>query len=440
MSHLIILDRDGVINHDSIHYIKNVDEFILYPGSVEAIARLTAAGYKICIATNQSGVTRGLYTEETLASIHEKMLKEIRAAGGDIEAIEYCIHLPEEHCSCRKPQPGMLLALAQRLGCSLDKVPFVGDRVSDIQAALAVGASPIMVLSNMTDKTMLEAYPQVPVFNSLADYVKQLLLGAPLPQLCHPRSQVSHPRVPLCHPRSQVSHPRAGGDPSMNQYGLNVKMGPRLRGDDTGQLIHHNNKLSLKLPNFNPLAADFTSATWSKRKAEGKKQGLVRACKPSPGMKIIDATAGWGRDAAILASFGAEVLMLERNHLMATLLQDALEVRSEEDKAQMKLSLLEADSRSYLEQLPAKDYPDVIYIDPMHPERQKSALVKKDLQALQQIIGPDEDGLELIKCAIKRVKQRVVVKWPQKLNYLLKPDTSIEGKTVRFDIYFPFTI
>jgi len=176
MTQLILLDRDGIINQDSLDYIKGVDEFILIPGSVEAIARLTAAGYKIGIATNQSGVSRGLYTETELQAIHNTMLQAVENAGGTIDAIEYCIHLPEERCFCRKPQPGMLHKLAQRFNCSLKNIPFIGDRISDIRAALAVGASPVMVLSSMTDRVSLKSFPNVPIYNSLAEYVNQLLV------------------------------------------------------------------------------------------------------------------------------------------------------------------------------------------------------------------------------------------------------------------------
>jgi 16S rRNA (guanine1516-N2)-methyltransferase len=196
------------------------------------------------------------------------------------------------------------------------------------------------------------------------------------------------------------------------------------------------NKLSLKIGSFSLLSADFNASTWQKRKAEGKKQGLVRACKPKPGLKIIDATAGWGRDAAILASFGAEVLMIERHPAMAALLEEALSCQNELDKQQMHLSLVTDDTRFYLSQLQEQDYPDIIYIDPMHPQRNKSALVKKDMQALQYMVGPDDDALELIKYAITKVKQKVVVKWPQKLKPLLQAHASIEGKTVRFDSYW----
>ncbi|MGC1182689.1 class I SAM-dependent methyltransferase [Legionella sp.] len=196
-------------------------------------------------------------------------------------------------------------------------------------------------------------------------------------------------------------------------------------------------KLTLKIPNFSLLFPEFHAAFWNKRKKAGKKQGLIRACKPVTGLKIIDATAGWGRDAAVLATFGAEVLMLERHPVIAALLADALLQRTEFDKKQMHLSLYVGDSCSFLNTLKEKEYPDVIYIDPMHPERNKSALVKKDMQALQQMIGADKDVLKLIHLAIRRVKQKVVVKWPQKTKSLLPANASIEGKTVRFDIYFP---
>lgn len=192
-------------------------------------------------------------------------------------------------------------------------------------------------------------------------------------------------------------------------------------------------KLVLLTSGFSPLFADFNRSTIKKRHDAGKKQGLIRACKPSKEVRILDATAGWGRDASILASFGADVLMLERNPIMAALLEDALQ-RVSPNHA-LKLSLKGMDAMLYLDALKPEDYPDIIYIDPMHPARQKSALVKKDMQVMQQLIGPDEDAQALIKCAISKTRQRVVVKWPQRLQALLQPNTCIEGKTVRFDIY-----
>ncbi len=175
MNRAILLDRDGVINQDSIHYIKSVDEFIFLPGSLEALVALTAAGYRIGIATNQSGISRGYYDVKELAAIHDKMLKEVHLAGGNITAIEYCYHLPEAGCFCRKPKPGMLHALAKSLGCDLAETYFIGDRVSDVQAAEAAGAKPMIALSPMSDRTSLLNYPQVPVFISLARCVDYLL-------------------------------------------------------------------------------------------------------------------------------------------------------------------------------------------------------------------------------------------------------------------------
>ncbi|WP_133130299.1 D-glycero-beta-D-manno-heptose 1,7-bisphosphate 7-phosphatase [Legionella yabuuchiae] len=176
MTKLIILDRDGVINKDSMHYIKSVDEFKLLPGSLQAIAMLTKAGYRIGVATNQSGISRGYYDEAKLEKIHETLLTRVREAGGAIDVIEYCPHMPDYGCPCRKPNPGMLLAIAEYFNQTITGVPYVGDRVSDIQAAEAVGAKPLLVFSTMTDRVGLKAYPHVPVFNSLLECVETYLL------------------------------------------------------------------------------------------------------------------------------------------------------------------------------------------------------------------------------------------------------------------------
>ncbi|KTC71628.1 SAM-dependent methyltransferase [Legionella birminghamensis] len=203
------------------------------------------------------------------------------------------------------------------------------------------------------------------------------------------------------------------------------------------QLLLTENGLSLRISPFMPQQANFEYAYWQSRKNEGKKQGIVRACKPGPSVRIIDATAGWGRDAAVLASFGASVLMLERNPVIAALLQDALLRQDELSREALNLSLKQVDAISYLNQIEVDEYPDVIYIDPMHPARQKSALVKKDLQVLQQLIGTDYDAMALLQTAQKRVRSKVVVKWPQLLAPLSTPNFSIPGKTIRFDVYLP---
>ena len=201
------------------------------------------------------------------------------------------------------------------------------------------------------------------------------------------------------------------------------------------RLSYTDDKLVLLVENFSQLYVDFSSKAIKQRVASQKKPEVVRACKPKQGMKIIDATAGWGRDAAVLASFGADVLLLEREPAMAKLLADGIKRIPVTSILSGKIALLETDAINYLEALISSDYPDIIYIDPMHPERQKSALVKKDMQALQQIIGADDDAEKLIKLAITRTKNRVVVKWPQRLAPLIKPNYSLNGKTVRFDVY-----
>lgn len=209
-----------------------------------------------------------------------------------------------------------------------------------------------------------------------------------------------------------------------------------LDNESTQKLIVTEEKLVLKMPDFLPLFTDFSSKAWQPRRDAGKKQGLIKACKPTQGLRIIDTTAGWGRDSAVLASFGAEVLMLERNPVLAALLQDGLERQDEQSRKNLKLQLREIDAKDFLQSLAPKDFPDVIYIDPMHPERQKSALVKKDLQALQRLLGTDIDAQVLVEIALIKAKKRVVLKWPQQLPPILKPDLSVDGKLVRFDIWF----
>lgn len=196
--------------------------------------------------------------------------------------------------------------------------------------------------------------------------------------------------------------------------------------------------LWLSVKGFSPLRADFTRQAWQKRHQAGKGQGLIQACQPKPGMTIIDATAGWGRDALLLASFGARVVMLERQPMMAALLADALLRKETVEPGLVDLHLQPFSAFDYLPKLLQEDYPEVIYLDPMHPARKKSALVKKDLQALQQLIGPDEDARALLDLARRYALKKVVLKWPAHQPALLKPDVVIKGKTVRFDIYLPY--
>jgi D-glycero-D-manno-heptose 1,7-bisphosphate phosphatase len=177
MNHpLIILDRDGVINYDSPHYIKSPDEWIPIPGSLMAIADLNRAGYRVIIATNQSGVARGLYTLETLSQIHEKLIRELAAVGGYIEEIFFCPHLPSENCDCRKPKTGMFKQIQKKYLADLSHTFFIGDSLTDMQAAIAVPCKPIFLLSK--GEHILEPYPEfltIPRFPHLAAAVQFVL-------------------------------------------------------------------------------------------------------------------------------------------------------------------------------------------------------------------------------------------------------------------------
>ncbi|GAB4391861.1 MAG: D-glycero-beta-D-manno-heptose 1,7-bisphosphate 7-phosphatase [Gammaproteobacteria bacterium] len=142
---LVILDRDGVINQESDAYIKTPAEWTPLPHSLSAIKLLTDAKFTLVVATNQSGIGRGLYDEAMLQRIHNKMLEEVNRCGGSIDNIFYCPHLPDDNCECRKPKPGLLHQVARYYNTSLNGVPFVGDSLRDMQAAIAVGAQPILV-------------------------------------------------------------------------------------------------------------------------------------------------------------------------------------------------------------------------------------------------------------------------------------------------------
>jgi D-glycero-D-manno-heptose 1,7-bisphosphate phosphatase len=150
---LIILDRDGVINHDSAQYVKSPDEWRPIEGALEAIARLTHGGYRAVIATNQSGIGRGLFDMATLNAINSKMIKAANQIGGRIEAVFYCPDTPGTISAFRKPAPGMLLEIAERFNTPLEGVPAVGDSLRDLQAAAAVGAQPILVLTGKGAET-----------------------------------------------------------------------------------------------------------------------------------------------------------------------------------------------------------------------------------------------------------------------------------------------
>lgn len=175
---IIILDRDGVINQDSETYIKTPDEWLPLPGSLEAIARLTQAGYHVLVATNQSGVGRGLLDIEVLNNIHNKMHRLTYEVGGFIEAIFFCTATDDDHPD-RKPNPGLLEDIGRRLKVNLKGVPVVGDSLRDLQAAQAVGAQPLLVRTGKGAHTLtLVAANDYPVFDDLAAVADYLLASA----------------------------------------------------------------------------------------------------------------------------------------------------------------------------------------------------------------------------------------------------------------------
>ena len=173
---LVILDRDGTINHDSADYIKSPAEWDAIPGSLEAIARLHQADYRVVVATNQSGIGRGLFDTQTLFSIHEKLQRALGQVGGRIDAFFFCPHKPDEGCTCRKPQPGMLLEVARRFNVPIEDVFMVGDSRKDLEAAAAAGARPVLVLTGNGAETQTKGnLPRgTTVYPDLGAFARQL--------------------------------------------------------------------------------------------------------------------------------------------------------------------------------------------------------------------------------------------------------------------------
>jgi D-glycero-D-manno-heptose 1,7-bisphosphate phosphatase len=182
---LICLDRDGVINEDSDAYVKNPEEWIPLSGSLEAIAGLTQAGIKVVVVSNQAGIVKGKFTERDLAMMTEKMLDLVSKTGGKIDRVFYCIHDPDLNCRCRKPAPGMLLDAAAEFGVKPEELIFVGDRSTDMQAAWACGAKPILVKTGKGERELL-ANPNLAaqviheggaIYQNLAEFVAEFLRG-----------------------------------------------------------------------------------------------------------------------------------------------------------------------------------------------------------------------------------------------------------------------
>ncbi len=174
---LIILDRDGVINYDSDNYIKSEHEWEAIPGSLDAIARLNRNKYRVVVVTNQSGLARGKFDINALNAIHRKMHTHLSQYGGKIEAVFFCPHEPDDHCSCRKPEPGLLHEISRRLRVPLYKTTIVGDKLSDMEAALAVKANPVLVKTGY-GQALLDSgrlADDIAVFDDLASVVDSLL-------------------------------------------------------------------------------------------------------------------------------------------------------------------------------------------------------------------------------------------------------------------------
>ncbi|MBI2382428.1 MAG: D-glycero-beta-D-manno-heptose 1,7-bisphosphate 7-phosphatase [Gammaproteobacteria bacterium] len=174
---LLILDRDGVINLDSDHYIKSVAEWIPLESSLDAIARLTQAGWTVAVATNQSGIGRGYYGWDELQAMHERLDELLAQRGSRIAHIEICPHAPDEGCECRKPAPGMLNAILRRYGVPAHEVFFVGDKNEDVECALAAGCKPVLVRTGKGERSLLKGGlpADLPVFADLAAFTAWLL-------------------------------------------------------------------------------------------------------------------------------------------------------------------------------------------------------------------------------------------------------------------------
>jgi D-glycero-D-manno-heptose 1,7-bisphosphate phosphatase len=174
MKKIIVLDRDGVINQDSPEYVKSPNEWHPIPGSLEAIVKLNTAGFKVVVATNQSGIARGHFSPDTLAKIHQKMSLQVEKLGGRLAGIFICPHGPQDNCDCRKPKPGLLLQIATKFAIKPEDLLVIGDSMRDLLAASACGAAAILVKTGNGKKTSASQQLAVPVFDDLehaVDYI-----------------------------------------------------------------------------------------------------------------------------------------------------------------------------------------------------------------------------------------------------------------------------
>ena len=184
---LIILDRDGVINHDSDQFIKSPEEWQPIDGSLDAIAFLTQAGYTLAVATNQSGIARGYFNVQTLNEMHAKMHKLVRQAGGEISGVWFCPHTADSNCDCRKPKTGMILDILDRFQAQASETYLVGDSLRDLQAIASAGGKPILVRTGKGMKTLAKDSENLPrgtqIFDSLLDFAVHLVRPNPPSQI-----------------------------------------------------------------------------------------------------------------------------------------------------------------------------------------------------------------------------------------------------------------
>lgn len=175
---LIILDRDGVINHDRDDFVKNPDEWQPIDGSLDGIALLTEAGYTLAVATNQSGIARGYFTVQTLNEMHSKMHKLVQQAGGEISGIWFCPHTNDHQCDCRKPKSGMIIDILDRFQAAAHETYLVGDSLRDLQAIDSVGGKSVLVRTGKGEKTLANQSDKLPkntlIFNDLLEFAKFL--------------------------------------------------------------------------------------------------------------------------------------------------------------------------------------------------------------------------------------------------------------------------
>lgn len=196
---LVILGRDGILNDFRDDHVKAPEEWFPIPGALEAVARLNHAGWHAVVATNQSGIGRGMIDMASVNAVHAHMLRMLMKVGGRLDAVFFCPHTPEDHCDCRKPLPGLMGDIGKRYGIDLKHVPMVADTLRDLQAAAAAGCEPHLVLSGRAAGLdaqqighIVEQVPGTQVHADLDAFVDHLILrGAPVPPTSQPSASAS---------------------------------------------------------------------------------------------------------------------------------------------------------------------------------------------------------------------------------------------------------